>query len=142
MIRTKKVAVCAAFPGWGVRSIVISALGDFQTAFHHAIHQPVFAIDAAGPPPGIIAAKGFRLAQAFEGMPTALFYQPIDLGEYGFVALLPTDILLESTGQKDDVHSRSIASNSSIVLDTTPSPAFNGLIALSRAALFAGLAVR
>jgi hypothetical protein len=94
---------------------MISALRDEQTAIFHTVDQPVFPVDPPRPPPGIVPAQRLGFPRAIKGMPPAFLDQPIDLPDDRLVALLPFDILVERVGQKDTVHSRSIARSSSIV---------------------------
>ena len=64
---------------------MIAALRDFErlcvALARRAIDQPVFDVDAAGPPAGEIAAKGFGLAGAREEMAPAFLEQDVLAGE-------------------------------------------------------------
>ena len=102
----------------------------------------MLTVDPARPPPRIIAPERFRLTRTLKGVALAFGNQAVDLGEKRAIKPLPFDILVEGAGMKDDIQSRAIASNSSIVLAMAGAPAFKPRIASSSAALFAGEEVR
>ena len=122
--------------------VMVTTLGDFQHIVGDTIDQPMLTVDPARPPPRIIAPERFRLTRTLKGVALAFGNQAVDLGEKRAIKPLPFDILVEGAGMKDDIQSRAIASNSSIVLAMAGAPAFKPRIASSSAALFAGEEVR
>lgn len=73
---------------------MIAALEDNQRLTLHPIDQPIFAVDAAGPEAGIVAAQGFGFARAFERVALACADRAVELRQRSAVAVLQVDILL------------------------------------------------
>lgn len=122
--------------------VVIAALEDDQGVALHSVDKAMFAVDAAGPEAGIIAAQGFRLADAFERVALAFTDQTVEFRQHRAVAVLPMDVLFKRVREEEDLHSFSNASSSSIVLTILGTPERKSAMALSSAALLAGEAVR
>lgn len=128
--------------GMALTLVMVTTLGDFQHIVGDTIDQPMLTVDPARSPPRIIAPKRFRLTRTLKGVALAFGDQAVDLGKKRAIKPLPFDILVKGAVVKDDVQSRAIASNSSIVLTMAGAPAFKPRIASSSAALFAGEEVR
>lgn len=70
----------------------------------HPVHQPMLAVDAAGPPAGEIAAQRFGLAGSAKRVAHALLEQRVDpFDDLGFLGL-QRDILPPRAGRKGDIH--------------------------------------
>ena len=70
----------------------------------HAVHQPVFGRDAAGPPAGQVAFERFGLAGAAGGVAHCLHDQDVDPFEHLRVLALPCEIIAPCVGAEDDDH--------------------------------------
>lgn len=91
-----------------VHSIMIPAPRHLEhparAAPRHPIHQPMLAVDAAGPPAGEIAAQRFGLAGSAKRVAHALLEQRVDpFDDLGFLGL-QRDILPPRAGRKGDIH--------------------------------------
>src|SRR6476469_9781108 len=95
-----------------------------------AIHQPMFAIDTAGPPAAQVSTQGFGLAGAAEGIAHAFLEQAIQAVAALRAFRLPVEIILPGRRPEDYLHG-------SINSCSSPSPASRPRTAsISRSAFF------
>ena len=121
---------------------MVAALSNHQIAAVNSVNQPMFPVDPTRPPAGIVTTQRFRLAGALKRVSLAFGNQAVYLCQRHFIPLLPKDILIKRIFQEEYVHSSAIASSCAKVFTIPASPDFQDRMALSNAALLAGLAVR
>jgi hypothetical protein len=71
---------------------MVPAHGDFDPLIDtglsfHAVHQPMLAGDATGPPPGEFPLKGLWFPKALKRVPTGIPCKRIDPGKNSLVRL-------------------------------------------------------
>ena len=108
---------------------MIPALSDDQGVVFNTVNKAMFAVDPAGPPAGVIAFQGFGFARAGKWVTATFLDQAVDLVRHRFAQPLPLHILVKGLGQKGNLHSRSIALSSSMVLTISGAPELYSAIA-------------
>jgi hypothetical protein len=73
--------------------VMSPALGYFDGVPPNPIHQAVFFIDSAGPPPGKVSSEGFRFPQTGVTAALNVFEKLVNFVCHFFVVGLPIEVL-------------------------------------------------
>ena len=86
--------------------IVIAKLRDEHAIARRFVDQSVFVVDASGPIAGKPVFQRFGLADSLKRLPLNLFDQCVDPFEYGFISLLPMQVVLPRLAGKREFQGR------------------------------------
>jgi hypothetical protein len=91
----------------GVKSVVVSKLGNEQSVIRDLVNDAVFFVYSAGPVASQAMFKGLWLTTTFERLAFGFLNQFVDSIQNFFVGLLPVQIVFPGVLGEDEFHSRS-----------------------------------